>query len=154
MIVTLSEKYNGPFPHPSVLTELNKVVENGGERAFWLTEKEQEHRHAMEEAGLKSIIKHRDKEALDRRLIIILVFVSLSLSCWCIYINNDWPRCGCWFGEWCCSYHHSSSTDGTVQGQEKRYLTASESCGLFAEALVWETICQGRATLHPVRFPL
>src|SRR4051794_32850438 len=43
--VLLSEKYSGIFPHPSVLRGLGQVVEHGAERAFRLTEKEQDHRH-------------------------------------------------------------------------------------------------------------
>jgi uncharacterized membrane protein len=77
--VMLSEKYSGPFAHPAVLGELNKVVENGAERAFQLTEKEQAHRHELEKAEVDSVIRQRDKDAADRRLVIILVFAFLSL---------------------------------------------------------------------------
>jgi uncharacterized membrane protein len=79
MAVMLSEKFSGPFAHPAVLAELDKVIENGAERAFGLTEKEQEHRHAMEKLEVNSVVKHRDKDAIDRRLVIILVFTFLTL---------------------------------------------------------------------------
>lgn len=73
-----SEKFSGPFAHPDVLRQLNEVVENGAERAFNRAEKEQEHRHKMDEELLKSTISQRDKEAFDRRLIIILLFCFLT----------------------------------------------------------------------------
>ena len=77
--VMLSEKYRGPFTHPHILKELDQVVQNGAERAFRLTEKEQEFRHARVEEIVHSEIKNRDKEAFDRRLVIILIFAFLAL---------------------------------------------------------------------------
>jgi uncharacterized membrane protein len=77
--IMFSEKYRGPFSHPHILRELDAVVTNGAERGFRLTEKEQEFRHARDKELLDSEIKERGKEASDRRLVIILIFVFLAL---------------------------------------------------------------------------
>jgi uncharacterized membrane protein len=77
--IMLSEKYRGPFSHPYILKELEQVVDNGAERAFRLTEKEQDFRHEQVKELLGSEIKEREKAAFDRRLVIILVFSFLIL---------------------------------------------------------------------------
>jgi uncharacterized membrane protein len=77
--VMFSEKYRGPFTHPHILKELNQVVENGAERAFKVTEDEQKFRHESVRQILASEIESRNKEAFDRRLVIILIFVFLIL---------------------------------------------------------------------------
>jgi uncharacterized membrane protein len=77
--IMFSEKYRGPFSHPHILKELDQVVTNGAERGFRLTEKEQEFRHERVKELLGSEIKEREKEAFDRRLIIILIFAFLAL---------------------------------------------------------------------------
>jgi uncharacterized membrane protein len=77
--VMMSEKYRGPFTHPHILRELNEVVENGAERAFKLTENEQQFRHAATTKLLAAEIEGRHKEAFDRRLVIILIFIFLTL---------------------------------------------------------------------------
>src|SRR2546429_563700 len=68
----LSEKYKGPFPHPTVLRGLNEVVQNGAERAFALTEKEQAHRHQCDLKMINAEINEMNRIATDRRLIIII----------------------------------------------------------------------------------
>jgi uncharacterized membrane protein len=77
--VMLSEKYRGPFSHPHILKELDTVVENGAERAFRLTEKEQEFRHDRVKVIVDSEIRNHYREAADRRLVIILIFIFLAL---------------------------------------------------------------------------
>lgn len=78
--VLLSENYSGVFPHPSVLRGLDGVVDQGAERAFRLTEKEQDHRHDCDRKLVDSEIRSRDRESEDRRLLIIMAFVILILA--------------------------------------------------------------------------
>ncbi|WP_200216798.1 DUF2335 domain-containing protein [Micromonospora coerulea] len=85
--VLLQESYKGTFPHPDVLRRLNEVVENGAERAFGMTEIEQRHRHECDSRWLEAEIRYKDaetaaigRESVDRRLIIWLVFIFLTLS--------------------------------------------------------------------------
>ncbi len=77
--VMLSEKYSGPFAHPAVLADLDKVLENGAERGFCLTEREQSHRHEIERAEAASIIKHRESVSTDRRITIVCIFTFMLL---------------------------------------------------------------------------
>jgi uncharacterized membrane protein len=78
--VLLSETYRGAFPHPSVLKQLNDVIENGAERAFGMTEKEQAHRHECDTKIVDAEVEEAKARSFDRRLVIILAFVFLILS--------------------------------------------------------------------------
>jgi uncharacterized membrane protein len=78
--ILLSERYSGSFAHPDVLRRLNEVIENGAERGFRLTEREQEHRHACDVKLVDCEVDSRKREAKDRRLLIILAFVFLLLG--------------------------------------------------------------------------
>jgi uncharacterized membrane protein len=85
--VLLSERYKGSFPHPDVLSKLAECVEDGAERAFSLTEKEQQHRHECDrkviDAQAKLIeaqVREIDAEREDRRLLIVLSFIFLVLA--------------------------------------------------------------------------
>ena len=93
--IFLSEAYSGPFQHPDFLRRFDEVVENGAERAFSLSEREQKHRHdndtkiidaqvAQINAQISQInaqVRQSDASIIDRRVIIwggfILAFVSL-----------------------------------------------------------------------------
>jgi uncharacterized membrane protein len=78
--ILLSERYSGSFAHPNVLSRLNEVVENGVERGFRLTEREQEHRHECDRKLVDCEVESTKLEAKDRRLLIILTFVFLLLA--------------------------------------------------------------------------
>lgn len=47
-----SLSWRGPFAPPEFYGSLNEVVENGGERAFSFTEREQKHRHSWESGAM------------------------------------------------------------------------------------------------------
>lgn len=78
--ILLSERYSGSFAHPDVLRRLNEVIENGAERGFMLTEREQEHRHACDVKLVDCEVESRKREAQDRHLLIVLTFVFLLLA--------------------------------------------------------------------------
>jgi uncharacterized membrane protein len=78
--VLLSEQYRGPFPHPSNLREFDDIVSNGAERAFALTEKEQNHRHAADDRLMDLEFECRRAENYDRRLLIWLSFLLAVLG--------------------------------------------------------------------------
>lgn len=78
--ILLSESYKGAFPHPDNLRQFNEVVENGAERAFALTEREQEHRHECDNKIIDAQIRATDSEGNDRRLVIILAFSFAFVS--------------------------------------------------------------------------
>jgi uncharacterized membrane protein len=78
----LSEAYTGSFAHPSILKDLNEVVNDGAERAFALTEREQQHRHECDKLALRAEIRDVDRGSTDRRIVIVFLicFVSAAVS--------------------------------------------------------------------------
>src|SRR6185437_3076162 len=63
--ILLSERYSGNFAHPDVLRRLDGVIKDGAERGFRLTEREQEHRHKLDEKLVDSEIDSIKREAQD-----------------------------------------------------------------------------------------
>lgn len=78
--ILMSEKYRGSFSHPAHLREFGQIVENGAERAFSVTEREQQHRHRCDEKLVDSEVRSRDRFSGDRRLVIILCFISVMIG--------------------------------------------------------------------------
>jgi uncharacterized membrane protein len=78
--ILLSERYSGNFAHPDVLRRLDGVIKDGAERGFMLTEREQEHRHKLDEKLVDSQVDSNKREAQDRRLVIVLSFVFVFLA--------------------------------------------------------------------------
>lgn len=77
-----SEKYRGAFIHPDLLKQFDQYIKNGAERAFSLTEREQEHRHAVDVQFLHAQtslvaaqVEKIKSENQDRRLVIIFSFI-------------------------------------------------------------------------------
>jgi uncharacterized membrane protein len=76
----LSEQYSGSFPHPALLKQFDEVVDNGAERAFQLTEREQKHRHDCDLKLVDAEVTAIRGLGIDRRLVIILAFLFLFTS--------------------------------------------------------------------------
>ncbi|AUG99757.1 DUF2335 domain-containing protein [Prodigiosinella confusarubida] len=55
-----TERFEGPFPHPQTLEQYNKVLPGAAERVFALTEREQLHRHGLQNTAVNGTIS-RDK---------------------------------------------------------------------------------------------
>lgn len=82
-----SETYKGSFPHPDVLQGLDACVSNGAERAFALTEREQLHRHKVDEklvdaqiSLVEAQVRRSDAESRHQLLLIILSFLFASFA--------------------------------------------------------------------------
>jgi uncharacterized membrane protein len=77
-----SEAYSGAFAHPSILASLNEVVHDGAERAFAMTEREQQHRHDCDNRALDAEIDDAKKSATDRRIVIffLMFFVTAAVA--------------------------------------------------------------------------
>jgi uncharacterized membrane protein len=99
-IVLLKAPLRGSFPHPDVLRQLDGCVANGAERAFALTEREQEHRHKCDRKSvdaqvdlISAHIRKTDAENRDRRLIIVMAFIFAILATVAAFIAviNDHP---------------------------------------------------------------
>lgn len=78
--VLLEERYRGAFAHPEILRQLNDVIENGAERAFSVTEKEQAHRHLCERDAITAEIDALRRDQQDRRIVIYGTFAYLFVS--------------------------------------------------------------------------
>jgi len=50
--------YSGPLPPPEQLDKYNLIVKEGAERIFVMAEKEQIHRHKIEEIAIKTELKY------------------------------------------------------------------------------------------------
>lgn len=72
--VRLQEVFEGPLPHPRILNQYEQVFPGATERIFRMAEKQQEHRHKLEIAVVKSNI-HNEKTGLYSSLVITLVVV-------------------------------------------------------------------------------
>jgi uncharacterized membrane protein len=83
--VLLSEKFQGAFPHPAVLQQLDEIIPNGAERAFSMTEREQAHRHECDKLLIESENTARKREWEDRRIVIIMTFILLFISLGCAF---------------------------------------------------------------------
>jgi uncharacterized membrane protein len=80
--ILLSEKYRGAFIHPDLLEQFGRCIKDGAERAFSLTEREQEHRHRLDDkfahaqtSLVEAQVEKLTSENKDRRLLIILAFI-------------------------------------------------------------------------------
>jgi len=85
--ISLLERYRGTFIHPDLLGKFDECINNGAERAFAQTEREQAHRHECDRKLVdaqvelvKSQVRKTDAENRERLLIIILAFVFVLLS--------------------------------------------------------------------------
>jgi uncharacterized membrane protein len=94
------EIYKGIFPHPDLLRAFNDVVPNGAERAFSLTEREQHHRHQIDNRLVQAETDTRyaeiavlKSESVDRRIVIVstLIIVTLLLLIAGILVAIDKP---------------------------------------------------------------
>ena len=88
LVHTLSQQsfFQGPFPPPDVLQGYEEILPGSAERVFTLTEKEQQHRHRLEEEEIRFLREHSQAE--DSRLRLgqvsgfLIIAASLSLSTW------------------------------------------------------------------------
>jgi uncharacterized membrane protein len=53
-VIQQSQYYSGPIPPPAVLKELEQITPGAAERIIKMAEKQQEHRHKIEEVAVRS----------------------------------------------------------------------------------------------------
>ncbi len=53
---TLSQSFEGPLPHPTILQQYDAAIPGAAERIFKLAEQETQHRHAQENAATQANI--------------------------------------------------------------------------------------------------
>lgn len=72
------ETYEGPIPHPSILNGLQDINKDFPERIFQMAEKEQSHRHKMDEKIMKNH-SFMTQSGLIFAFIIALLCISAGL---------------------------------------------------------------------------
>lgn len=79
--------WEAPFPDPATLAEYEKTIKGGAERIFALTENEQRHRHAMEDAdrgyrekGLERA-QRIDREGRWLGAVVMLIAIGGAIYC-------------------------------------------------------------------------
>ena len=55
--LSISKYFSGPLPHPDTLAEYNKIIPNGADRIFERSEKQSDHRMALEKISVDAGIK-------------------------------------------------------------------------------------------------
>ena len=66
-------EYSGPIPHPDLLGKFNEILPDAAERIFTMAEKEQDHRHSIENKVIEGDVK-RSYRGLIFGFIITLLF--------------------------------------------------------------------------------
>lgn len=86
LVQSTMEAFSGPLPPPATLAQYNDVVPNGAERIMAMAERQQEHRHQIENRAIRGNI-------FDQRLGLILGFIVMmsvaSAGMWCVYLGKD-----------------------------------------------------------------
>lgn len=61
MKVVHQEAYQGPLPHPDLLKKFDEIVPGAAERILSMAEKEQQHRHQLENEVIKKEIAQKGR---------------------------------------------------------------------------------------------
>lgn len=65
--LSASIEFTGPLPHPRILRQYNDALTNGADRIMAMTEREQEHRHRMQEKLVEAQIADQQREREERK---------------------------------------------------------------------------------------
>lgn len=57
----MSASFSGPLPPPATLQRYSEVIDNGAERIFQMAERNQAHRHELEQAAIRSEIRTAER---------------------------------------------------------------------------------------------
>lgn len=76
-----SESFEGPFPHPQILEQYNKVLPGAAERVFTLTEKEQSHRHDIQKTAITGAIsRDRRGQWMGYTITILVLLIAVYFA--------------------------------------------------------------------------
>ncbi|WP_191117111.1 MULTISPECIES: DUF2335 domain-containing protein [Vibrio harveyi group] len=82
----ISQQYSGPLPPPSMLEGYDRVQFGFAERIVSMAEREQEHRHQLENRGVQGAI---DKDKRSQRYALGIVIFLASLCGGLIFAGHD-----------------------------------------------------------------
>jgi uncharacterized membrane protein len=82
-----AERFSGPLPHPAILAQYNDVVPGGAERILTMAERNQQHRHAIENKVVRGgLSAQRNGQWFG----LIVALVGMVGSIWLISQGQTW----------------------------------------------------------------
>lgn len=84
--VATATSYSGPIPPPEMLERFNELIPRGAHRILKMAEKQQDHRHKLEEKVITSDIR-RSWGGLAAGLVVAIV--SIALGCTLVFNGHD-----------------------------------------------------------------
>lgn len=66
--ISASVQFTGPIPHPGILEQYNRILPSAADRIISMAEREEEHRHKMQEKLIDSQILDKKQERTEKRL--------------------------------------------------------------------------------------
>lgn len=81
-----TETFTGPFPPPDILEKYNQVLPGAAERIFSLTEREQQHRHAIQSKAIDGALK---KDRRGQWMGFGVTVLILLIACYFAYTGSS-----------------------------------------------------------------
>ncbi|MCT0229362.1 DUF2335 domain-containing protein [Synechococcus sp. CS-1324] len=78
--------WEGPLPHPDILAKYNQVISNGADRVMAMAEKEQTHRHDLEEKITNSVSSENSR---GQWFAFIIACASLCLAAYLFAVGKN-----------------------------------------------------------------
>ena len=75
VVLSQSQSFTGPLPHPDILVKYNESVANGAERIMAMAESQAVHRMKLEEMALKGNIANQTRGSI---FAFILGFIGIA----------------------------------------------------------------------------
>ena len=82
------QRFAGPVPPPAILAAYNEIVPNGAERLLAMAERNQEHRHGIENRVVDGNIRAQSR---GQWFGLIVALVGMAGGIYLIATGNSWP---------------------------------------------------------------
>lgn len=86
MVVSMIKVHSGPLPDGDTIEQYSRCIPDGGNRVMALTERQQVHRHNMEDKHLTSVIKHT---STGQWMGFALAIAFLGVGTWLISAGHE-----------------------------------------------------------------
>lgn len=82
------QSYEGPLPHPDLMEKYEKIQQGAANRILSMAEKEQEHRHTIDNQILEDRKQERDTQMTGFKVGVGVVVFIVLVSAYLIYMNK------------------------------------------------------------------